>query len=82
MLLLNLISLAFTGSTKKKISLFLHNDMWELEVLIKVNATAKQSNMNKYLYDDIKLYIIYGTHLEQMQCKYCPKYCLQRAQSL
>ncbi|CAF5184588.1 unnamed protein product, partial [Rotaria magnacalcarata] len=63
---------------EEQINLLLHNDMWELEVFIKFNATASHSNMNNYWCDDIKLYIIYGTYLELRQDKYCPRYCLQR----
>ncbi|CAF4364045.1 unnamed protein product [Rotaria socialis] len=61
------------SSTKEQINLLLHNDMWELEVFIKFNATASHSNMNNYWCDDIKLYIIYGTYLESRQRKYCPR---------
>ncbi|CAF4029351.1 unnamed protein product [Rotaria magnacalcarata] len=52
------------SSNEKQINLLLRNDMWELEVFIKFNATANHSNMNNYWCDDIKLYIMYGTYLE------------------
>ncbi|CAF4036623.1 unnamed protein product, partial [Rotaria magnacalcarata] len=54
------------SSNEKQINLLLRNDMWELEVFIKFNATTNHSNMNNYWCDDIKLYIIYGTYLESM----------------
>ncbi|CAF2181297.1 unnamed protein product, partial [Rotaria magnacalcarata] len=52
------------SSNEKQINLLLRNDMWELEVFIKFNATTNHSNMNNYWCDDIKLYIMYGTYLE------------------
>ncbi|CAM4982618.1 unnamed protein product [Rotaria socialis] len=55
------------SSNEEQINLLLHNDIWELEVFIKFNATASHSNMNNYWCDDIKLYIIYGTYLELRQ---------------
>ena len=82
MLLLNFIYLAFLGSTKEQISLFLHNDMWQLEVLIKFNDPANHSNMNTYWWDDIKLFIIYDADLESMQGKCCFKHCLHRTDNL
>ncbi|CAF5101196.1 unnamed protein product, partial [Rotaria magnacalcarata] len=52
------------SSNEKQINLLLRNNMWELEVFIKFNATTNHSNMKNYWCDDIKLYIIYGTSLE------------------
>ncbi|CAM4980245.1 unnamed protein product, partial [Rotaria socialis] len=60
-------SMEILSSNEEQINLFLHNDMWELEVFIKFNSSANHNNMNNYWCDDIKLFIIYGTYLESRQ---------------
>ncbi|CAF1027869.1 unnamed protein product [Adineta steineri] len=54
------------NSSEANINLTLNDDMRELEVLIKFNALVNLSNNTNYWCDNIKLSIIYGTHLEPL----------------
>ncbi|CAF3436102.1 unnamed protein product [Rotaria socialis] len=58
------LQLLYTDSSKENISLILQDDMWELEVNIEFRAFNNQSDMAHHWYENIKLFIIYGTYLE------------------
>ncbi|CAF3805872.1 unnamed protein product [Rotaria magnacalcarata] len=51
-------------SSRENISLILQDDMWGLEVNIEFSVLNNQSDMTHHWYENIKLFIIYGTYLE------------------
>ncbi|CAF3855415.1 unnamed protein product [Rotaria magnacalcarata] len=62
--------------TQESISLYLLNDMRELEVLIEFSAIANQNNKASSWCDDIQLIIVYGTFLEFLRGTYLARHGL------
>lgn len=59
----------YIGSNTNNVSLALHHDMKELEVIVEFTRERSQILTNLWC-DDIELYIIYGTYSEFPQSRF------------